>query len=499
MSTAEHPERTGSGAALPERHVPKVHVEVTTTLAARFTAGYERMVRCLIEEVQRIPDAPIELVPVVAAHRDQHRRLTDDERARLAEHPAGGTNRRRADRFGPLSPAVRRAVAIPAVGRARNALARQRRRLTTSPAIRGLDIGMPEYGSVWLDLEPAWNDPADRAELLTRLAAEGVHSAAMVADVMPEKHPEWFDPNQRRLFGRWLDAHLEHSELFLTISRNTENDLREVAEARGHDPELNCVVVPLGAELPAAQPSPVELPRGMDRFLLVVGTLEPRKNQALVIDAFDQLSARHPDLGLVLVGRQGWMVEDLVSRIRDHPLAGTRLLWPDGVTDAELAWLYGNAFLTIAPSHYEGLGVPVMEALGHGSPTLASDGGAQGEAGGTHVETIDPDDLDTLCVVLERHLLDPAHHQALVDRAATYSAPRWSTGAEVMAAALAELAAHRPPGAGRHPHLPGPGRPDPGSPEPGPPEPGPPEPGPPDPAQDDRPENDRPRDNSPHD
>lgn len=430
---------------------PTVYVEVTTTLAAPFTAGYERMVRCLISETNTIEGRPVELVPVVAAHGDQHRRLTDEEFVRLAEHPSGGTNRRRADRFGPLSPTVRRVVAIPVIGRTRNALAKQRRRLTTSPALRGLDVGIPDYGSVWLDLEPAWNDPADRADLLTRLSAQGVHSAVMIADVMPELYPDWFDDQQRRMFGNWLEAHLEHSRLFLCISRNTERDLRAVARARGFDRDLNCVVVPLGAELPDAQPEEIGLPSTVGRYLLVVGTLEPRKNQELVLDAFDRLSRRHDDLGLVLVGRQGWMVDELAERIRSHPLADTRLVWPDAVTDGQLAWLYQNAFLTIAPSRYEGLGVPVMEALGYGSPTLASTGGALPEAGGDDVETIDPDDTDALVVAIERHLLDPTHHASLADAAARYEAPRWSNAAEVVADALIQLATHHPPRADRDP------------------------------------------------
>ena len=430
-----------------------VYVEVTTTVAAQFTAGYERMVRCLISEVDRLPAAPIRLVPVVATGRNDHRRLTESESSQLARHPAGGSNRRRADRFGPLSPAVRRAAALPVVGRSRAIISNQRRRMTTSPTLRGLQLGIPAYGSVWLDLEPAWNDPAPRAELLTRLAAEGVHSAVMIADVMPELHPEWFDEGQRRLFGGWLDAHLEHSGLFLCISHNTEADLRSVARRRGFTHELNCEVIPLGAELPRSEGEPErpELPAGIGRFLLVVGTLEPRKNQALVLDAFERLARRHDDLGLVLVGRQGWMVDELAERIRSSPLNGSRLAWPDAVTDQQLAWLYRNAFLTIAPSHYEGLGVPVMEALGHGSPTLASTGGALAEAGGGFVETIDPTDLDALCVAVERHLIDPAHHRALVETAGRYQPRAWAEGATAMADALGRLATTDPPGPG-HPH-----------------------------------------------
>lgn len=414
-----------------------VYVEVTTTVAARFTAGYERVVRSVLAGLAGPDGRGIEAIPVVATGGPgNYRRLTDSEAEALRHHPPGGTTRRRADRFGPLSPAVRRLVGLPVVGRTRDAVRRQGRRLTVSPAIRALNIDIPAMGSVWLDLEPAWNDPEPRAQLLTRLRVEGVHTAVMIADVMPELFPEWFDANQRRLFGAWLQAHLEHSALFLCISRNSERDLREVARRRGVTRDLNTVVIPLGADLPVAEPEPVALPPEMGRYLLVVGTLEPRKNQQLVIDAFDRLRRRHDDLGLVLVGRQGWLMEGLVERIRSHPEFGRRLLWPDGVSDGELAWLYRHAFLTVAPSRYEGLGVPVMEALHHGCATISSTGGALPEAGDGRVETIDPDDVDALCVTIERHLLDAPHHDRLRDLAAGYRSPSWHETTVAVADAL---------------------------------------------------------------
>jgi len=269
---------------------------------------------------------------------------------------------------------------------------------------------------------------------------EGVHSAVLVADVMPELFPEWFDSGQLRLFGGWLRAHLEHSGSFICISQNTADDLREVAARQGVPGELPVVVVPLGADFTAVEPRPLELPPQMGRFLLVVGTLEPRKNQELVISAFDRLRRRHDDLGLVLVGRRGWLVDDLAERIRAHPEFGRRLLWPERVDDAQLAWLYRHAFCTVAPSRYEGLGVPVMEALHHGCATISSSGGALPEAGAGLVEVIDPDDVDGLCVLVEQHLLDPAHHERSRARAATYEAPSWSDATAAIAAALSDLA-----------------------------------------------------------
>jgi glycosyltransferase involved in cell wall biosynthesis len=422
-----------------------VYVEVTTTLAARFTAGYERVVRSVLNGLASREAHDIEAVPVVFAGRGRYRHLTERETEQLRHHPPGGTNRRRADRFGPLSPVVRGVVGLPVVGRARAAMARGRQSLLRSPTVHGLDIELPPLGSVWLDLEPAWNDPEPRGQLLVRLRAEGVHTAVLVADVMPELFPDWFDPHQRTTFDTWLRAHLEHSELFLCISSNTEADLRRLAVAKGIDRDLPTVVVPLGADLPAVQPRPLHLPPEMGRFLLVVGTLEPRKNQALVMEAFDRLRHRHEDLGLVIVGRQGWMVDELVERIRRHPEFGRRLLWPDGVDDGQLAWLYRRAFLTIAASRYEGLGVPVMEALHHGCATIASTGGALAEAGDGRVETIDPDDVDGLVVAVERHLLDDDHHDALVARAAGYVPPSWADTTDAVAAALERFREVPPP------------------------------------------------------
>jgi glycosyltransferase involved in cell wall biosynthesis len=180
----------------------------------------------------------------------------------------------------------------------------------------------------------------------------------------------------------------------------------------------------------------VELPSDLGRFLLVVGTLEPRKNQRIVVDAFDRLRADHPDLGLVLVGKEGWMVDDLVARIRSHPDYERRLLWFGGIDDAELSWLYEHAFLSIAPSMYEGLGVPVIEALAHGCPTIASTGGALPEAGAGSTELVDPEDTDGLVALIRLHLDDPAHHAAAVERAARYEPPTWSQTAEVVSQAI---------------------------------------------------------------
>lgn len=419
-----------------------VYVDVTNTVTIDFTSGLQRMVREVVTGLRGPAGAGLRVVPVTKpSETEPMRRLTPAEDSHLAAHPPGGRAGRRADDFGPLSPLVRAVVELDFVARSRAAVARaRRRRRGADPALLALATGPLPAGSVFLDIEASWQNPEQRTELLPRLRADGVRPAVMIADVMPELFPQWFDLQLLRSFRRWLTSHLDNSELFLTISERTATDLRRVAADLGVTEDLDIRVVPLGADFPVTEPQAVELPEGMDRFLLVVGTLEPRKNQALVLDAFDRLRGAHPDLGVVLVGREGWLVGDLVRRIRTHPERDRRLLWIGGVSDAELAWLYRNAFLSLCPSRYEGLGVPVMEALHHGCPTLSATTGALPEAGRGFTEDIDPDDLDGLVAAIDRHLSDPEHHEAERRRVSGYTAPTWQDTAVAVGDALRRLA-----------------------------------------------------------
>lgn len=133
------------------------------------------------------------------------------------------------------------------------------------------------------------------------------------------------------------------------------------------------------------------------------------------------------------------MVDDLVHRLRHHPDRADSVLWLGGVDDAQLAWLYQHAFVAVAPSIYEGLGVPVMEALHHGCPTISSTGGALPEAGGGLSELFDPHDVDALVALLQRHLTDDAHHAAARAAAAAYRGPTWADTTAAVAAAIHAL------------------------------------------------------------
>ena len=119
----------------------------------------------------------------------------------------------------------------------------------------------------------------------------------------------------------------------------------------------------------------------MDGYVICVATLEPRKNHALLLDAFDRWSTRSPGLGLVLVGRIGWNTGTLVKRIETHPLLNRQLFWFAHSDDPAMRNMLRLATVAAMPSHTEGFGLPVLEALALGTPVVTTNGGALAEVG----------------------------------------------------------------------------------------------------------------------
>ncbi len=128
-----------------------------------------------------------------------------------------------------------------------------------------------------------------------------------------------------------------------------------------------------------------------DRFMLFVGTLEPRKNLLTLLRAYAMLPTR--DVKLVLVGGKGWMYED-VFRTIDELALGDDVLLPGYVPDVELPRWYAGAELFVYPSVYEGFGLPLLEAMATGTPVIASNTSSLPEAVGSAGMLPPPDDAE---------------------------------------------------------------------------------------------------------
>lgn len=419
-----------------------VFVEVTNTLAAPYTSGLQRLTRELVGALTdpEISQGRLDVVPLRWCPRHNTlRRLTADEVVRLsgadaAQPSARNVQPRLKPAVSPVRREVRRVTGQRYVQRMRNAL-RPRPRPAAHPE---LEIGEWPRGAVFLDMEAAWHNPRSRAELLPELSAAGLSSAMVVADVLPETNPEWFENAPASLFRAHLGAHLRQSNPFLCISQSTEAALRDVAQRIGIRRELDCVVITPGANLPVSADGALPTMLEGQRYVVTVGTIEPRKGHLTLLDAFDRVTDEVPDLALVIVGRAGWGNDEIVRRIIRHRHAGSRVLWFDQVSDELLASLYRNAFVSVTPSLHEGFGVPVVEALAAGVPVLASRAGALPEAGGDFAEYFEPGDTDALAELLQRHSANAWWHESRRRLLADYRPPSWRDTARQVVAALCD-------------------------------------------------------------
>lgn len=129
-------------------------------------------------------------------------------------------------------------------------------------------------------------------------------------------------------------------------------------------------------------------------FWLSVGTVEPRKNQARLAEAYARaLALGAPALPLVFAGGKGWLMEGFERRLEDLGIAAHVML-TGYVRDEELVWLYRNCFAHLYPSLFEGFGLPVLEGLQFGAPTIASSSSALPEAAGDAALLVDPHDTE---------------------------------------------------------------------------------------------------------
>lgn len=182
---------------------------------------------------------------------------------------------------------------------------------------------------------------------------------------------------------------------------------------------------------------------GSDRYVLALGTIEPRKNLPRLVDAFDAVAARDEGLVLVLAGPDGWgapALERALAQIR-HRDRVHRIGYADDVTRRGL--LAGASVLAY-PSIYEGFGHPPLEAMKAGVPVVAASAGSMPEVLGDAALLPNPFDVDSIAAALEQALSDEALRQALVqrglERIKRYS---WPVAGDELAALYRSIAVRR--------------------------------------------------------
>ncbi len=143
------------------------------------------------------------------------------------------------------------------------------------------------------------------------------------------------------------------------------------------------------------------------KYILYVGTIQPRKNIPILLHAFSKLLIDKPNYKLVLVGRKGWLCENIIQQIQLEKIR-KNVVMPGYVDDTVLDTLYRHACCFVLPSLYEGFGIPILEAMSRGTPVVASNTASLPEIGGEACLYFDPYKLDELYEHLYRLARKPS-------------------------------------------------------------------------------------------
>ena len=241
---------------------------------------------------------------------------------------------------------------------------------------------------------------------LPRLAA--VARVVTIHDMTFITHPEWHQRSKAAFFRYWIEQACKHADVLACVSQVTVDKLLDFRRPQGQ-----LVVAPHGVDqtlFSPESPTPDAAARvlghyGITRpYVLSLGTVEPRKNVPGLIAAFDTLSDKHRKLSLVIAGSAGWGEAQAAAATRQvrHPERIRRIGY---VSESDVPELLRQAAVFAYPSFEEGFGLPVLEALACGAPTVTTRGTAMEEASAGAARLVTPGNGSELAEAIDDLLM----------------------------------------------------------------------------------------------
>jgi len=264
------------------------------------------------------------------------------------------------------------------------------------------------------------------------LPLRGVPTVLTVHDLIFRRYPQHHKPLNRWYLNATLPLFCRRADHIIAVSEQTK---RDVIAAYGISPAKITVIYEAADERFRPQPPAIVAEvRGRyrlpERYLLSVGTIEPRKNLGRVLTAFERLHAERLTDAWVIVGKRGWLYDDFFAQLENSP-AKHAVIFPGWVADADLPAIYAGAQALAFPSEFEGFGLPALEAMACGTPVVCSNtsslpevttppGPCGGETSpplplsceergsGAAALLVDPLDVDALAAAIGRVMRDEA-------------------------------------------------------------------------------------------
>jgi glycosyltransferase involved in cell wall biosynthesis len=321
---------------------------------------------------------------------------------------------------------------------------------TAAAAGHGSDACRFQSGDVFVLPGSFWFRPFHVNVILSVCHAYKMQLAVLVHDLIPMRCPTWFSARYVAAWSSAIGLVLRSADVVLTPSSYSAEDIRTFYREAGiAEPKI--AMLRYGettSRLAAFESAPARAER-VGRYVgpgyvLMVSSIDRRKNQQLLIKVWQRLHAKYGAATpyLVLIGKPAADADSILQSLRDCGFVQRHIVLLGDVDDTELAAFYDGALFTVFPSRAEGWGLPVSESLFHGKVCIAANSWSIPEVAGDLVEYFDPDDVDGCYALVERYCFDHDARRAREQRICTgYLPTDWAETARALIGVLDQLVA----------------------------------------------------------
>ena len=271
-----------------------------------------------------------------------------------------------------------------------------------------IELSEMTEGDVFFDLDAAWMCRVKRSWLLPILKKQGVRIVAHIYDIISITHPQYCLERGVYNFMDFIGAHLQYADDIIVNAQATVDELQRLTQ-RLRISLPTCHVVPLGAdfakqEIITEDQVPKNVVEAVQNrpYILMVGTIEPRKNHKLLLEAYDK-GLKEMGYNIIMAGYMGWNMEGFEQKLESHPDYVKMIFHFTGLDDKAIAFLYQHAKFLAFCSYTEGFGLPIIEAIQRGTPVLAADVPVLREVGGDYCVWFEQDNAEELCEAVEQN------------------------------------------------------------------------------------------------
>lgn len=268
---------------------------------------------------------------------------------------------------------------------------------------------------ILLELDAVWNSNLKRETLYPKLKKQGFKIYNFIYDLIPILFPEYMRDNTKNNFRFFLDVVSKYSDLIFFDSNSSKNDFTQLIEIKSRK-KVEKKVLYLGSDFKCKDIDSKKYQKLLSkRFILFVGTIEPRKEHSIVLESFEELYKEYEDLNLVFIGSIGWKMNKFIQKLTANPLKNISIFHFQDLNNNELSLFYKNAYIVAYLSKYEGYGLPIAESLSYGNITIVSKNSSMPEVGKKCADYLDVNKSSKLTKIIKYYLENKKHYKSRVE------------------------------------------------------------------------------------